>query len=239
MKELPFFKFNVSEWLLGDIALDQMVNQGLFINICAFYWSKKCTLKIDILHRRFPQYEKEIKSLIEDDFIKTEGDFIKISFLDIQMSEFISLSNARTKASKKGVEARKKKSKPNGKPNVDQVVDQTLTEIEIEKEVEIETIETVLGIYSEIKPPSQDNSRSRAKKHLVKLLKRYKPEDLIKVTKNYLDDCQYREIKVQFRKNSGNFFGTDATFEDYIDYKNPLELSPERIQELEDMGVLD
>ena len=102
-----------------------------------------------------------------------------------------------------------------------------------------ETIGVILDIYSEIKPPAQDNSRSRAKKHLVSLMKKYKPEDLIKVTKNYLDDCQYREIKVQFRKNSGNFFGKDATFEDYLDYKNPLELSPERIQELEDMGVLD
>ena len=37
-KELPFFRFTVSEWLNDDISLESYVLKGIFIDVCAFYW---------------------------------------------------------------------------------------------------------------------------------------------------------------------------------------------------------
>ena len=45
-KELPYFRFYASEWLEGDITLEDMATQGLFTNICAWYWHKECRLSL-------------------------------------------------------------------------------------------------------------------------------------------------------------------------------------------------
>lgn len=37
-KDLPYFKFIVNEWITGDITLEDLNVQGLFINLCAWYW---------------------------------------------------------------------------------------------------------------------------------------------------------------------------------------------------------
>ena len=52
-KQLPYFKFFVSEWSDGDITIEDYNIQGLFINICSYYWSKECELSTKILYKRF------------------------------------------------------------------------------------------------------------------------------------------------------------------------------------------
>ena len=44
-KDLPYFKFFCSEWNDGDITLEDFKTQGLFINICSYYWSNECELR--------------------------------------------------------------------------------------------------------------------------------------------------------------------------------------------------
>ena len=39
-KELPFFKFNASEWITGNISFESYELQGLFIKLCAEYWNR-------------------------------------------------------------------------------------------------------------------------------------------------------------------------------------------------------
>ena len=39
-KELPYFKFEPSEWDNGIIQMCSRESKGLFIDICAMYWSR-------------------------------------------------------------------------------------------------------------------------------------------------------------------------------------------------------
>ena len=71
MKELPYFKFDVAEWLQGDITLCNLETQGLFINICAYYWSRHCNVAYSIIKLRFSQVEATLfKNLIKFNIIK-------------------------------------------------------------------------------------------------------------------------------------------------------------------------
>ena len=38
-KELPFFKFNSTQWLTGNISYETFHIQGVFIKLCAEYWN--------------------------------------------------------------------------------------------------------------------------------------------------------------------------------------------------------
>jgi len=86
-KELPYFKFYCSEWISGDITLEDMAEQGLFINICVWYWARECKASIDQCHKRFKQNLCELENLIDSKLIKIKNDFIVINFLDEQMKE--------------------------------------------------------------------------------------------------------------------------------------------------------
>ena len=46
-KDLPYFKFFCSEWNDGDITLESYEAQGVFINICSYYWSNECNVNFD------------------------------------------------------------------------------------------------------------------------------------------------------------------------------------------------
>ena len=52
-KDLPYFKFFCSEWSDGDITLEDFETQGLFINICAYYWSNECIVSLDKVNKKF------------------------------------------------------------------------------------------------------------------------------------------------------------------------------------------
>lgn len=115
-KELPYFKFYISEWLNGDITLEDYECQGLFINICAYYWSKNSYLPFSVLRKRFRGQEHNIETLIESGIIKINGDLIDITFLNEQMDskEIQKITNQKNGA--KGGRPKKEKSekKPNG-----------------------------------------------------------------------------------------------------------------------------
>ena len=50
-KGLPYFKFTPSEWLTGEICFEDLETQGLFINICAWYWQRDGLLKISDIEK--------------------------------------------------------------------------------------------------------------------------------------------------------------------------------------------
>lgn len=109
-KELPYFKFFVSEWNDGDITLESFHIQGLFINVCSYYWSKECDLDLETLNKKFRHNVKDIQELIETDLVKITNDKISIDFLDEQQQERGKLSKQNSVNAKK-MWAKKKASK--------------------------------------------------------------------------------------------------------------------------------
>jgi len=86
-KDLPYFKFFCSEWSDGDITLESYEAQGLFINICAYYWSNECIIELSKLKKKFKGYDAIIDELISSNIIKIKNDYVSISFLDEQKIE--------------------------------------------------------------------------------------------------------------------------------------------------------
>ncbi len=99
-KDLPYFKFFCSEWNDGNITLEDYKIQGLFINICSYYWSNECDLKLKILKKKFKSNIDDIDYLIKEGLIKGKDDYISISFLDEQCIERGKLSNTNSKNAK-------------------------------------------------------------------------------------------------------------------------------------------
>lgn len=87
MKQLPYYKFDVAEWINGAITLESLEAQGAFINICAYYWFKSGCLTLTEIKRRVKCRQYVFDALIQNNLIKVTGDDIKITFLDEQLTE--------------------------------------------------------------------------------------------------------------------------------------------------------
>jgi len=99
-KDLPYFKFFCSEWNDGDITLEDYSVQGLFINVCSYYWSNECYLEIGKLKKRFKNDLESIDYLFETGFLHNENGYLSIHFLDEQQEERKSLSKINSKNAK-------------------------------------------------------------------------------------------------------------------------------------------
>lgn len=97
-KELPYFQFEPAEYLTKDVSFCSLSAQGLFINMCAYYWQRGCQLtRVQMLKRL--NYEDEFNELAEEGVINLEGEKITIKFLDEQ---FNSIQENTIESSKKG-----------------------------------------------------------------------------------------------------------------------------------------
>ena len=100
-KELPFFRFNVSEWLTGNIAYESYEIQGLFIKVCCEYWNRKNCLTIQEIKKRTKE-DKNIDYLIENNFLIKKRNKIKIKFLDEEKKQIDDKSLKLSIAGRKG-----------------------------------------------------------------------------------------------------------------------------------------
>lgn len=101
-KELPYFKFEPSEWLEGEIQICSDTAIVCFMNLCSGYWIKLGSISYAFaLHKYFRKDAIVLKELIDLEIIKVIDDNIVISFLDIQLQEFNEISIKRSEASKK------------------------------------------------------------------------------------------------------------------------------------------
>mgnify|MGYP003606575552 CR=1 FL=1 len=116
-KDLPYFKFFCSEWSDGDITLEDFETQGLFINICAYYWSNECIVSLDKVKKKFKLCsEKCFDNLIKSGIIKVIDGNLSINFLNEQKSERASKSMVNSYNGKKGGRP-KKQIESEKKPN--------------------------------------------------------------------------------------------------------------------------
>ncbi len=146
-KELPYFKFNASEWISGAITLEDLNTQGAFINICAYYWFKSGCLTLTEIKRRLKLKQATIDLLIEGNHIKLKEDVIEISFLREQFDERGHLSEKNSINGSKGGAPKGNKNAQKNNPKQPKT-----TNIEEEKNknrIEEEKIEKTLAWYRE------------------------------------------------------------------------------------------
>ena len=101
-KELPFFKFEPNEWSEGNIQICSKLSKGLFIDICATYWSRKGELSYALaLQKHCNGNTNELQELIDNEILIIKDNQIIIEFLDEQLNKFARTSNIRRKAANK------------------------------------------------------------------------------------------------------------------------------------------
>ncbi len=140
-KDLPYFKFFCSEWSDGDITLESYESQGVFINICSYYWSNECKVEHKKLLKKFRGFEDVISNLISENIFKlNEDNTICISFLDEQQNERSRKSRVKSKGGKASAEARKLKKQQTvntTSTESEHVLNSSLTEVQVLREEKI------------------------------------------------------------------------------------------------------
>lgn len=112
-KELPFFKFNATEWITGNISYESFELQGAFISVCAEYWNRNNNLTIDEAKLRL-RNASIVDLLIEKEYLKTKKNKIVISFLDKERQEIEAKRLKLSESGRKGGLSRAKASLKQG-----------------------------------------------------------------------------------------------------------------------------
>jgi len=98
MDKLQWFKFTISDWVMGKIMRCPEVTQARFIWLCCQYWNKECIMSYEDAEA---EIEKDhLTNLLSRKIILMEGEKIKIKFLDKQLIDIASVSKGRSIAAK-------------------------------------------------------------------------------------------------------------------------------------------
>ena len=100
-KELPYFQFEPAEYLTKDVSFCSLSAQGLFINICSYYWQRNCELTEDQVLRRL-NYSDELSELINEGVIVSIDGNLSIKFLDLQKDKATKTSIKNSENGSKG-----------------------------------------------------------------------------------------------------------------------------------------
>lgn len=112
-KELPYFKFEPAEWDTGRIQLMPFEIQGVFINICSFYWQRLGDLDYELVLNKICRGDATaLRSLCDKKIIAIQDEKIIIEFLDEQLNEFEKISQKNKENALIGWKKRKKNAKP-------------------------------------------------------------------------------------------------------------------------------
>jgi len=126
-KELPYFKFEPAEYLTKDISFCSLSAQGLFINICSYYWQRNCELTKEQLLRRL-NHETELNELIKEGVIDLVENRIFIKFLDNQLNEVENKSKTNSTNGSKGGRPKKNQTESETKPNLNPTESESISE---------------------------------------------------------------------------------------------------------------
>lgn len=109
MDKLTWFKFVISDWMMGKIQKCPEVTQARFMRLCCLYWNKECNLSYEDADIEIDKEHLDI--LIQKKIIVSAGEIIKIKFLDEQNAEVNELSAKRREAVKERWDKKKSTSK--------------------------------------------------------------------------------------------------------------------------------
>lgn len=126
-KELSFFKFDPSEWLLGNISGESWEVQGAFITICANYWLRGGDINIEAILKQKGTKKTVCLVLLQklSEYVTINEDkSVSISFLDEQLLRIRELSKTRSSVGREGGlksgEARANQTRTKREPNAKQ-----------------------------------------------------------------------------------------------------------------------
>lgn len=119
-KELPYFKFEPAEYLTKDISFCSLSAQGLFINICSYYWQRNCKLTKPQLLKRL-NYPNELEELISEGALDLVENIIIIKFLDSQLFEVEGKSKTNSTNGSKGGRPKKNPIQSEIKPKINPI----------------------------------------------------------------------------------------------------------------------
>ena len=109
-KELPYFKFEPSEWDNGNIQMLSHEYKGLFIDLCAMYWARLGDLSIRLAVQKLcGGNATALQLLCDENIIALRDEKVRIKFLDEQLQEFENISQKNAENAKVGWEKRRSK----------------------------------------------------------------------------------------------------------------------------------
>lgn len=174
-KELPYFKFFPGKWITGDITIMDDDVQGVFINVCAYYWMKQCSISLANAKQRFSKCLDSFHLLLESKIIKVDDDEnIVIEFLDEQYKEFSEINRKRSKNGHLGgvANAKQKLSKREANANIlreDKIREDKIKNVFFENEKLNKSFMDFLNMRKKIKKPCTEKAIKMAINRLQSL----------------------------------------------------------------------
>ena len=108
-KELPYFKFEPNQWDNGNIQMLSREHKGLFIDLCAMYWSRLGDVPLKLaIQKLCGGNATALNPLCDEKIIEILDGNIFIKFLSEQLNEFEDISKQNSKNAKYGWEKRHK-----------------------------------------------------------------------------------------------------------------------------------
>lgn len=105
MDKLEWFKFKPADYMMGKIQKCPEVTQARFLKLCCLYWNKQGSLAIDDAIIELDQEHFDI--LVAKKVVKVESNYVRIDFLDEQLSD---IEDVRRQASEAGKASAAKRS---------------------------------------------------------------------------------------------------------------------------------
>ena len=161
--ELPYFRFFVQEFQNSKISIESYQVQGIYLNICSYYWVNDCNLTLSILLKKFKNCKSVINLLLKNEIIKHEKrhDKIEIEFLKKQyiilnekrkVRQAAGLQGSIAKAMLKQTNSYKTKTKDNTKDNIRER--ESVVALPIENIENLVSLDKVILFFSEKKESS-------------------------------------------------------------------------------------
>ena len=169
-KELPYFKFEPSQWDNGNIQMLSREEKGLFIDLCSMYWSRTGDVSLKLaIQKLCAGNATALNSLCDEKIIEVIEGNIFIKFLSEQLNEFEDLSKQNSKNAKEGWIKRRKQREESGRNAVASISQSESYAIREEKRREEEKKEEkIKKVFSEISVPEiQKETRFNFKKKLL------------------------------------------------------------------------
>ncbi len=112
-KELPYFKFNPSKWMLGRISSENFRIQGIFMRACCIYWLEKnnkssSTFTVNLVDFSKKLGKSHVTLLQNLGYIVSSDECINIPFLDEEFSEALDKHIVNSKNGHRGAIAKHK-----------------------------------------------------------------------------------------------------------------------------------
>jgi hypothetical protein len=191
-KELPYFRFTVSEWLNDDISLESYHLQGVFASVCAFYWFQDCSIALAKLKKRFSDASDDIDLLVKLRIIKvTQDGFAQIKFLDKQYDALSEKRQKRVRAGRKGGLSRASNAKAMLKQSL------SYKDKDKDKDKDKESIYAFDDFWDDY-DKKKDRKKSKSKWNNISEKDREKIKEFIPVYKAHQPEEKFRKLPTTF-----------------------------------------